>query len=189
MSPLRPRPSLSPWPWGRRGDHFRSDNGEPRKHLAPISYQAHRIKQRTQWAPCFNNTVYTMIIFALDHQKCTATQWGQEGQGLPWQVRRLRHTRFLVHRRSKRRSPIFWPWHPLFTLSATASSLWFCSSRSTCSSLPPPILAAQSCHWPVPSPPPTHILYHQCYTIYVLVHKYYVQLLSVIVKSSRLRSL
>lgn len=37
-------------------------------------------------------------------------------------------------------------------------------------------------------PHPTHILYHQCYTIYVLVHKYYVQLLSVIVKSSRLQS-
>ena len=167
MSPLRPRPSLSPWPWGRRGDHFRSDNGEPRKHLAPISYQAHRIKQRTQWAPCFNNTVYTMIIFALDHQKCTATQWGQEGQGLPWQVRRLRHTRFLVHRRSKRRSPIFWPLAStlhsqrhcvqLVVLLLKINVLFFTSPDLGCTIL--------SLTRPLPSPhthPVSSVLHHLC---------------------------
>ena len=70
-------------------------------------------KPRTQSVLCFYYTVYTMIMLALDHQKCTATQWGQKGQGLPWQVRRLRHTRFLVHRRNKR-----WSGH-LLTLVST----------------------------------------------------------------------
>ena len=68
---------------GGGGDNFRSNNGDPRKHLAPVLYQAHRINQRTQCAPCFYNIVYTMTMFALDHQKCTVTQRGQKGQGLP----------------------------------------------------------------------------------------------------------
>lgn len=164
---------------GGGGDNFRSNNGEPRKHLAPVLYRAHRINQRTQCAPCFYNIVYIMTMFALDHQKCTVTQWGQKGQGLPWQVRRLRHTRFLVHRRSKR-----WSGH-LLTLVSILHSQPHCFQLVVLL-LKMNVFFFTSPHlgWAILSlthalPLPHNILYHQCYTIYVLVHKYYVQLLSV----------
>lgn len=161
--PPRLCPSPSLWPQGRRGDNFRSDNGGPRKHLAPVPN-----KPRTQSVLCFYYTVYTMIMLALDHQKCTATQWGQKGQGLPDRWGRLEAIQGSWFTEGIRDGvAIFWPWraHSHFQPHCFQLAVLL-PLRSMCS-LPPLLLL----HNPVidlsfpPSPhihPVSSMLHHLC---------------------------